>query len=322
MNPIVSIIIPIYNVEAYLEDCLRSVATQSLTEGIECVLVDDCGTDNSVKIAERFIDGYKGDVDFRILHHERNRGLSAARNTGIQAAKGEYVYFLDSDDAITPDCMAGFMDIIDKHPGIDLIQGLISQDSPYMNQFAKKKWPDFTDDQKYIKKALLDYDELPVCAANKMVRRSLIIDNDIFFKEGIIHEDNYWSFFLAKHVRSLAVYPEKCYLYTVNPESITKTINKEKEANSFRVIVEDFSANIDSFLRGAQKTLIWYLLLQAIGSGYYNNEEGKRHLFQCFYRECTYYEKPFLQLWYTLPNKSRLKRKLVNFIIRLFKRTL
>ena len=314
MNSIVSIIIPIYNVEAYLDNCLRSVATQSLTVGIECVLVDDCGTDNSIKIAEQFITDYKGDVDFRILHHEHNRGLSAARNTGIQAAKGKYVYFLDSDDTITPDCMAGLMDIIDKHPGIDLIQGLISQDSPYMNQFAEKKWPDFTDDQKYIKKALLDYDELPVCAANKMVRRSLIIYNNIFFKEGIIHEDNYWSFFLAKHVRSLAVYPEKCYLYTVNPDSITKATNKEKETYSFRVIVEDFSANIDSFLRGAQKTLIWYLFLQAIVNGYYNGGKEKKPLFQSFYRKCTFYEKPFMKLWYSLPDNSRFKGRLVNFI--------
>lgn len=316
---LISIIIPVYNVEPYIERCLQSVAAQSVAEGIECILVDDCGTDRSIEVAGAFISGYQGKIRFRLLHHERNMGLSAARNTGIQAAKGEYVYFLDSDDAITVDCMAGFLKIIEAHPNVDLIQGLIDQDSPYMNQFATKEFPSYTDDRKYIKKALLDYDELPICAANKMVRRNLIIDNDIFFKEGIVHEDNYWSFFLAKHVRSLAVYPEKCYLYTVNPESITKAINKEKETYSFRVIVEDFSANIDSFLRGEQKTLIWYLLLQAIGNGYYHGKKEKKHLFQCLYRECSCYEKPFMKLWYSLINNSLVKSRLVNIIIRLYR---
>lgn len=299
--------------------CLQSVVSQSVTEGIECILIDDCGTDDSIKIAEHFIQDYHGNIEFRICQHDKNKGLSAARNTGIQAAKGDYVYFLDSDDKITPDCMAGFLKIIEEHPGVDLIQGLIDQNSAYMNQFETKNLPDYTDDKKFIKKALLDYDMLPVCAANKMVRRNLITENHLFFKEGIIHEDNYWSFFLAKHVKSLAVFPKKCYLYTVNPESITKAVNVEKESYSYRVIIEGFSANIDSFLRSEQKTLIWYLLLQAIGSGYYHGEKEKRNLFQCLYRECTYYEKPFMHFWYLLPNDFRHKKRLVNLIIRLFK---
>ena len=319
MKTRVSIIIPIYNVAQYIEECLQSVTAQSMTEGVECILVDDCGTDDSVIIVEQYIRDYQGDVEFRICHHDKNKGLSAARNTGIRAAKGEYVYFLDSDDTITPDCMAGFLRIIEEHPGVDLIQGLIDQDSAYMNQFETKNLPDYTDDRKYIKKALLDYDMLPVCAANKMVRRNLITANNLFFKEGIIHEDNYWSFFLAKHVKSLAVYPEKCYLYTVNPESITKAVNIEKETYSFQVIIEDFSANIDSFLRGEQKALIWYLLLQAIGNGYYHGEKEKNHLFQCLCRECRCYEKAFMQLWYALPDSSKMKRRLVNFLIRLFR---
>lgn len=315
----VSIIIPVYNVESFIFNCLLSVINQTAKEGIECILVDDCGKDDSVKVANDFIQAYQGSIEFRLLHHEHNKGLSAARNTGIRAAKGEYVYFLDSDDTITSDCIAGFLRITEEHPEIDLIQGLISQNSPYMNQFSTKALPGYTEDRKYIKKALLDYNELPVCAANKMIRRKLIIDNNLFFKEGIIHEDNYWSFFLAKHVKSLAIYPHKCYLYTENPISITKAINIEKETYSSHVIIEDFSANIDPFLRGTQKTLIWYLLLQATTNGYYYNEKDKEHLFRCLYHKCTYYEKPFMQLWYSLPDGSRVKSRMVNFIIRLFK---
>ena len=104
MLPKISIIIPIYNVEPYIEDCLQSVMRQTYRGMMECILVDDCGTDNSMKVAEQLIKIYNGPIDFKVLHHEHNRGLSAARNTGIDAACGDYVYFLDSDDWISDDC--------------------------------------------------------------------------------------------------------------------------------------------------------------------------------------------------------------------------
>lgn len=312
----ISIIIPIYNVEPFLEKCLNSVANQTFTKGIECLLVDDCGTDNSMEIAERFVSEHKGEIVFRVLYHNRNKGLSAARNTGILAAKGEYVYFLDSDDAITPDCMDGFHKIIEEHPIVDLIQGLISQNASYMNQFTEKKWPEYTDDRRYIKNTLLDYDQLPVCAANKMVRRGLIIENELFFKEGIIHEDNYWSFFLAKHVNSLAIFPKKCYLYTVNPESITKAVNVEKEANSFRVIIEDFSNSIDNFMRGEQKRYIFLMLNTAICNHYYRTEEEKTYLFNCLSNRCNLIEKALLNIWH---NNPFMKEKAFRLVLKLFR---
>jgi len=319
VKSLVSIIIPVYNVEPYLLHCLQSVASQTLTEGVECVLIDDCGTDNSVNIAENFMQTYKGEIHFRLLHHEHNSGLSAARNTGIRAAQGKYVFFLDSDDAITEDCIEGFIRITEKHPDVDLIQGLIDQDSPYMNHFATKEFPSYTDDRKYIKRALLDYNELPVCAANKMVRRQLIIDHNLFFKEGIIHEDNYWSFFLAKHVKSLAVYSQKCYLYTVNPESITKAVNINKEIYSSRIIIEDFCNNIDAFLKGEQKITILSYLSSILDNHFYENEANKDYLFNCLCHTCNIAEKLSLQLWFKLKDTSKYKSKSFNFCVRIFR---
>ena len=319
MDLFVSIIIPIYQVERYLRHCLQTVANQSRTEGVECVLIDDCGGDDSVKIAENFIQDYQGNVDFVLLHHEKNSGLSAARNTGIRAARGKYVYFLDSDDAITEDCIEGLVKITEDHPGIDLVLGLIDQDTPYMNQFAARAYPSYTEDRRYIKRALLDYDELPVCAANKMVLRQLILDNQLFFKEGIIHEDNYWSFFLAKHVRSLAVYPRKCYLYTVNPESITKAVNKKKEIYSSRVIIEDFCNHIDAFLKGEQKVAILSFLNWVLNGSYYEHEEQKEMLFKCLYDQCNWIEKQALSTWFSMESSNAKKTKLFNLCVRLFR---
>lgn len=313
-----SIIIPIYNVEPYIIRCLQSVAAQTMTDGVECILVDDCGSDRSIQLTDEFVKSYQGEIHFRLLHHEQNQGLSAARNTGIHAARGEYLYFLDSDDEIIPECLEGFFRILDEHPGVDLIQGLFLQDSPYQNQFLTKEIPAYSEDRVYIKQALLDYDQLPVCAANRMVRKTLITDNNIYFREGIIHEDNHWTFFLSKYVQSFAFYRKQCYVYTVNPESITKKVNLQKEIYSSRIIIEDFCANIDPFCRAAQKKVIFYTLSNILSAGYYKNETDKQSLFNLFYSQCTWFEKPILKLWYN-QSSGYLKTKLSHLLIRVFR---
>lgn len=226
----VSVIVPVYNVEAYIEECLTSVANQTAGGDIECIIVDDKGTDRSIYIAEQFIESNKGntEVDFKIIYRESNGGLSAARNTGIKAAIGEYLYFLDSDDTIVPQCIERLLDLADKYGGVDLLPALYIRENDEMSQFGKHSFPEFSDDRELIKRSLLDYDKIPVTAANRLVRRELILENKLFFKEGIIHEDNYWTFFLAKYVQRMAFCAEKLYYYRVTPGSITKKTNIEK----------------------------------------------------------------------------------------------
>ena len=115
MKTRISIIIPVYNVEQYVDECLQSVANQTMTEGIECIIVDDCGQDNSATIAKHFVDSYQGDIRFTFIQREKNGGLSAARNTGIEAATGEYVYFLDSDDYLVPSAIETLISIGDRN---------------------------------------------------------------------------------------------------------------------------------------------------------------------------------------------------------------
>ena len=103
--PKISIIIPVYNVEPYISECLQSVMRQTYQGSMESLVVDDCSTDKSIEIAEKLIAEYDGPIEFRMLHHKHNRGLSAARNTGVENANGDYVLFLDSDDHITDDCL-------------------------------------------------------------------------------------------------------------------------------------------------------------------------------------------------------------------------
>ena len=119
----VSIIIPVYNVAPYIKDCLMSVMRQTYAGLVECIVVDDCGTDESIAVAERLIAEYKGPIRFEILHHDHRRGLSAARNTGMHKATGEYIFFIDSDDEITEDCLEKMMAVVEADPKAEVVIG-------------------------------------------------------------------------------------------------------------------------------------------------------------------------------------------------------
>ena len=108
MNPLISFIIPVYNVEKYLAQCIESVLVQS-HDNIEIILVDDGSTDKSGEICDNFS---KTDNRVRVIHQE-NRGASAARNAGLGIAKGNYIAFIDSDDYVSPSMAEKLLDAID-----------------------------------------------------------------------------------------------------------------------------------------------------------------------------------------------------------------
>lgn len=313
----ISIIIPVYNVEQYIEECLMSVTNQTMTEGIECIIVDDCGQDNSATIAKHFVDSYQGDIRFTFIQREKNGGLSAARNTGIEAATGEYVYFLDSDDYLVPSAFETLISIADRNGGVDLLPALyITNAGHHMNQFGGHSFPEFSDNQKIIKCALLDYDRIPVTAANRLIRRQLIIDNALWFKEGIIHEDNYWTFFLAKHVKRMAFCPRKLYFYRETPGSITKSKNTENEVLAFKTMVRDFTVNIDDFECGAQKRYIFlHILLLDRYKDYIDTQEWKDML-RAFLHSCSLAERIVFGL--TMTSKGYVRQKSINLLQKLF----
>ena len=100
-TPLISIIIPVYGVEKYIEKCLRSCFDNTIAKSCEFLIIDDCSPDKSITIAKQLIEKYK-DLDIQIIQHKENRGLAAARNTGLLNAKGEYIINVDSDDWVEP----------------------------------------------------------------------------------------------------------------------------------------------------------------------------------------------------------------------------
>ena len=189
-----------YQVEQYLAICLKSITDQTMTDGVECILVDDCGSDRSLFIAKDFIEHYQGNVLFRIVEREKNGGLSAARNSGIDVASGEYVYFLDSDDEITPNCLEIMWSLVEKYGKVNLVQGAFFEDEKYANSISNIKFPEFCTCQAEIKTFLLQYLGDIVGAQSRLINLSFLKEHHLYFEEGIIHEDNLWTFFgsLAK----------------------------------------------------------------------------------------------------------------------------
>lgn len=251
-QPNISIIIPLYNVEPFINDCLNSVAEQDYKGYIECVIVDDCGTDNSLELARQFIIDYKGSIDFKIISRTVNGGLSAARNTGLKHATGEYVLFLDSDDELTPSALSSLSEPLKKKqydfvigdyiatgtddvtPQLKLGEGIVATKDIFHN-FLIGEW--------YM------------MAWNKLCNRQFLINHSLIFKEGIIHEDDLWSFKLAASVSSMFVTKDICYIYKIRSGSITTAKKIENRIKSllsiykeFIVFINDKSIDVDTEL--------------------------------------------------------------------------
>ena len=291
-----------------------SVTNQSITEGIECILVDDCGQDNSAAIAKHFIDSYQGDIRFTFIQREKNGGLSAARNTGIEAATGEYVYFLDSDDTIVPECMELMYGLVEKYGNVDLVQGSFYESEEEKKTTSQYKLPEYTEDKKQIKTFLLKFEGDIIPAQSRLVRREFLLKHKLFFRNGIIHEDNYWTFFLAKHVNSMAFCPTRTYYHRYNPNSITGNINIKKEYLAYKIILTELSKQIDGLLKHKQKEYLLYNLLVAINSEYYSTDEERNNLIQAFMVNNSKFQKWIL---YTLLHirVSWIKNKLLHILI-------
>lgn len=213
----VSIIIPVYKVEKHIVRCLDSVYAQTYKD-FEVILVDDCGGDNSIPLVQSYI-AEKHLLEWQIVSHEKNKGLSAARNTGLQAAKGCYIYFLDSDDTITEDC-------------IEVLVGHMEEDSEFvMSSYAnvpeQAVFPNFGCGEFSQYELIQKYSrqELPWNAVNRLIRRDFLIDNLLFFQVGILSEDLLWNFLLLAYTNKVVLVNRITYHYYVNQNSIMNSCN-------------------------------------------------------------------------------------------------
>lgn len=233
---LVSIIIPIYNVAHYIEDCLRSVMRQSYTGSVECIIVDDCGKDSSIPIVERMIASYDGPIRFEVLHHDHNRGLSAARNSGLHKANGDYVFFLDGDDMITEDCLNKMMSLVAAYPELELVQGcFICHREGHNTTGPKTIRIEHACTSDEVRDCFYRYGQVSFSAWNKLMKRSLIEEYHLSFIEGLLWEDVPWLFYWLKYVKNAYFLPDVTYHYQIRAYSIvTETSSVERDLNQLR----------------------------------------------------------------------------------------
>ena len=228
MKPLLTVVIPVYNVEKYLKRCVESVLVQEW-HNYDILLVDDGSTDSSPQICDDYAKVY----DFISVIHKKNGGLSEARNTGILHAKGEYVYFPDSDDWIETDTFLALAEVLESQK-FDIIS--------FNREFVKDEDDAIVSDSlvtqvfegKDAFVQMLKHSYITGFANDKIYRKSLFIDNNILFPKGKYYEDlgtNYKLFLSAKKVYATN---QKYYHYLIdNPDSITQSWNEKKFSDMF-----------------------------------------------------------------------------------------
>jgi glycosyltransferase involved in cell wall biosynthesis len=221
---LLSVVVPVYNVEEYLTKCVNSILEQTYKE-FEIILVNDGSTDNSPEICNIFA---VKDSRVKVIHKE-NGGLSSARNAGILASKGKYVVFIDSDDYIIENSFEILLNESIKYD-LDIVCGNRIISYPYKSMKPKQRIIDKVySGEDFLCENIVN-NSMPMCAPYNIYKRELICDNGMYFKDGLLHEDELWTpqiFLKATKVKAVNIY---FYIHIIRTGSITQSENKEKNA--------------------------------------------------------------------------------------------
>lgn len=204
-NSLVTIIIPVYKVEKYIRRCVDSVLTQSY-QNLQIILVDDGSPDNCGRICDSYM---KKDARVKTIH-QPNGGLSIARNTGLEYALGEFIYFLDSDDYIAPDTIETMVRLADEHHADIVMAGHNRVEADGYIHCDSKNWPDLHSTEA-IKKAIL-VNDIPNFAWGKLYRKNLW--DNYRFPEHVLVEDMYIVAFVFYKANRIFVTPQPFYYYS------------------------------------------------------------------------------------------------------------
>ena len=233
MEAKVSVIVPVYNVELYLEACLESIIGQTFKD-IEIILVNDGSTDGSLGIMTSYA---SKDSRIRVLN-QANRGVSVARNTGLEHASGEYILFVDSDDTILPNAIEALYRKAGE-TGADLVIGNALFCYPDGNRFGFHFFSrGATLNNGSLRSGEAAYTEL--MEANKFppliwlyfIRREIIIDHRLYFQPGIIHEDELWCVKAMLNAQKVLLLDFNYYLYRQREGSIMRSDNYDYRIRS------------------------------------------------------------------------------------------
>ena len=236
----VSIIIPVYKVEEEIKRCLNSIVQQDYNN-LELILVNDASPDQSFEIAKTFLDTSKFSGAIIYESHKENSGPSVARNTGIASATGDYLFFVDSDDElISETVISDYMRLAQEHHFPDVVLGNFNriEDGKVTRELALKERYYHNSSDIFSEYA---HGKLWITPWGKLVSRQVVIENKLYFKPGIYHEDELWGFQLFRVINTLYVTARVFYLYHEKEGSITAKIRGRNLEDITTVISEMYA---------------------------------------------------------------------------------
>ena len=257
-DPDLSIVIPVFNSEMYLPECLDSLLEAQGIENTEIIIVDDGSSDKSYEIASGYI---SGNGNIRIIRRE-NGGPSAARNAGLFESTGRYVFFCDSDDSVVPGLFARIIRLAGKSS-----DDIILWDSALVYETFNPAMPKNRDffaheglaktEKTYTGKELLETSlrrsgDFVATVWLGAYRRDFLLENDLFFEEGLIHEDELLLPKIFIKAGSVHYIPEKIYKYRIHEDSIMNPKNRDRarSAGSLMRIYPELYGYYDEVLEG------------------------------------------------------------------------
>lgn len=238
-SPLVSIIIPVYNVEAYLEECLDSVVNQTY-KNIEVIAVNDGSTDSSPEILNRYKEKY-GNIK---VINQRNSGPSGARNRGIAEATGKYIYFLDSDDYILPETVENIIGKMEKYE-LDLVRfgaqpfyedksvKIVRNHYDYSKVFQEEK---IYNKYEFLRASIKGFAASPW---SYIVKAEVLEKHNLQFKPGLLHEDELFTLKLFLYINRAMYDPNLYYMRRYRSGSIMTSIKGKKDFDAYYEVLSE-----------------------------------------------------------------------------------
>ena len=218
---------------------MQSVVNQ-IYKNIEIQLVDDLGNDNSMQVAEDFIQKHP-DFHFKILRNEKNSGLSVVRNVGIDNAQGKYIFFLDSDDEITPDCISKMVEIAEREH-VEMVCGNVRtiklESKEEIDAFRLHNTQEKITNNTEIFESFIQ-GRFPVPSWNKLILLDFLKQNKLYFKEGLFAQDSLQSFETALVLNSVFFLRDDTYIYYLHQDSVIHN-RKKKHFDNWITIATEF----------------------------------------------------------------------------------
>lgn len=299
-----SIVVPVYNVEQYLDDCLKSLQEQAFADH-EIICVNDGSTDHSREILSE----WETRIPQLKIIDRKNGGLSAARNTGLAAASGDYIIYVDSDDWVEPIMLNR---LAEEANGEDMICfACRKSDNGATDDFV----PEQSDGWNYYNRHALEHHEVPfVCVWQRCYRREFLEENNLRFREGILHEDNEFTPRACLKSKRVKVIPNVLYNYRIRSGSIMTTRglrSKESLITIGNELSEQFAKELN-----IDKTIAYQALTQCYQMAFIDNtHEEDRQLKQlidwlCYHRVSR--TKPRHRINYSLLRISPILFRFIN----------